>query len=54
VDPLRDLLVQADTLAFTLEIAAALLKSERPHLSEFWRARAEAARHAIRKAQNER
>jgi hypothetical protein len=50
-DPLRDLVVQADTLAFTLDLAAALLEHERPHLAALWRGKAEAARRAIRKLQ---
>ncbi|HET7682013.1 MAG TPA: hypothetical protein VFK79_17980 [Xanthobacteraceae bacterium] len=51
VDPLRDLVVQADTLAFTLDLAAALLEHERPHLAALWRRKAEAARRAIRTLQ---
>jgi hypothetical protein len=50
-DPLRNLVVQADTLAFTLDLAAALLQKERPHLAALWRAKAETARAAIRQAQ---
>jgi len=50
-DPLRNLLVQADTLAFTLDLAAALLQHERPHLAALWRTKAEAARCAIRQMQ---
>ena len=49
--PLRDLVVQADTLAFTLDLAAMLLEKERPHLAALWRVKAEAARATIRKAQ---
>jgi hypothetical protein len=50
-DALRDLVVQADTLAFTLDLAAALLQHERPHLAALWRAKAENARAAIRQTQ---
>lgn len=49
--PIRDLVVQADTLAFTLDLAATLLEKERPHLAALWREKAEAARATIRKAQ---
>ena len=50
-DAFRNLVVQADTLAFTLDLAAALLQNERPHLAALWRAKAEMARAAIRQAQ---
>jgi hypothetical protein len=50
-DPLHNLLLQADTLAFTLDLAAALLQHERPHLAALWRIKAEAARRAIRQVQ---
>ena len=50
-DPLRNLVVQADVLAFTLELAAALLENERPHLAALWRTKAEAARDAIHQMQ---
>jgi hypothetical protein len=51
-DPLRNLVVQADTLAFTLDLAAALLQDERPHLAALWRAKADAARSVIRQMQS--
>jgi hypothetical protein len=44
-------MVQADALAFTLDLAAALLEQERPLLAAAWRDKAEAARNAIRNAQ---
>jgi hypothetical protein len=47
-DPIGNLVVQADTLAFTLDLAAAFLQNERPHLAAFWRAKAETARAVIR------
>ena len=50
-DPLRNLVLQADALAFTLDLAAALLQSERPHLAALWRAKAEAGRAAINQMQ---
>ena len=50
-DRLRELMVQADALAFTLDLAAALLEQERPLLAAAWRDKAEAARNAIRNAQ---
>ena len=50
-DPLRNLVVQADMLAFTLDFAAALLENERPHLAALWRMKAEAARSAIHRIQ---
>jgi hypothetical protein len=51
LDPLRNLVVQADTLAFTLDLAAALLQNERPHLAALWRAKADTARAAIQQIQ---
>lgn len=50
-DALRDLVVQADTLAFTLDLAAALLQNERPHLAALWRTKAGIARAAIQQIQ---
>jgi hypothetical protein len=50
-DPLGNLVVQADALAFTLDLAAALLQNERPHLAALWRAKAETARAVIRQTQ---
>jgi hypothetical protein len=50
-DPLRNLVVQADTLAFTLDFAAALLENERPHLAALCRTKAQAARFAIHQVQ---
>lgn len=50
-DSLHNLVVQADTLAFTLDLAAALLQNERPHLAALWRAKAETARAVIRQTQ---
>jgi hypothetical protein len=44
---LQDLAVQIDTLAFTLDLAAALLQNDRPHLAALWRQKAEAARRVI-------
>jgi hypothetical protein len=50
-DPFRHLLVQADTLAFTLDLTAALLQNERPRLAALLREKAEAARSVIREVQ---
>jgi hypothetical protein len=50
-DPLRNLVVQADMLAFTVDFAASLLENERPHLAALWRRRAVAARSAIHQLQ---
>lgn len=46
---LQNLAVQIDTLAFTLDLAAALLQNERPHLAALWRQKADAARKVIGK-----
>jgi hypothetical protein len=48
-DPLRELMVQADTLAFTLDLAAALIEQEHPLLATAWRDKAETARNTIHK-----
>jgi hypothetical protein len=47
-DAFGNLVVQADTLAFTLDLAAALLQNECPHLAALWRAKVETARAVIR------
>ena len=50
-DPLHHLMVQADTLAFSLDLAAALLQNERPHLAALLRGKAAVARSVIRAVQ---
>jgi hypothetical protein len=50
-DSLRNLVVQADALAFTLDLAAAFLQNEHPNLAALWRAQAETARAVMRQAE---